>query len=286
MPELPEVETIRRDLSKLILHKRISKVEVRVAKIVHPYNFKSRIEGLSFIKIKRRAKLLIFELSNKLLMLVHLKMTGQLIYRGHGGNVQAVGGHPIKQDLQKLPNKFSHIIFSFTDGSHLFFNDVRKFGYLKIVDADGFKEIEKKYGIEPFSVSFTLNNFKKVLARRPNLKIKQLLMDQSLIGGLGNIYSDEACFYAGVRPLRRAGNLKEIEIKKLYCAILKVLKLSISKRGTSADDYVDAYGRQGDFVRFLKMYGRAKEKCKICDTPLKTLRIGGRTSNYCPHCQK
>jgi len=286
MPELPEVETIRKDLADLILNKKIIKVDVDIPKNVEPKNFAKKLEGIKIKKIKRRAKLLIFELSDKSFLLIHLKMTGQLVYRNKDGEVDAVGGHPIKDDLKKLPNKFSHVIFTFADKSNLFYNDVRKFGYLKIVGKDKLIQLSNKYGIEPKTADFTLKNFSEVLKKKNKLKIKQLLLDQSLVAGLGNIYTDEACFMAGVRPMRTAGSLATKEIQKLYKAISKVLEVALKKRGTSSENYVDAYGRKGNMVPYLKVYGRAKDDCKKCGVKLETLRISGRTSNYCPNCQK
>jgi len=286
MPELPEVETIREDLSKLVIGKKIVDIEVRAKKIVQPHNFSQILQGKKIIKIERRAKLLIFKISSGVILLVHLKMTGQLVYRAKNGVIGAIGGHPILQNLQELPNKFSHVIFTLADQSHLFFNDVRKFGYLKIVDEEALEKVKKAYGIEPFTKDFTLKNFTAVILSRPKMKIKQLLLDQKLIAGLGNIYSDEACFYAGIQPQRPAGTLQKLEIKNLFLAIIKVLKKSLKYRGTSSETYVDAYGRQGGFVPHLMVYGRVGEKCKKCSTKLVKLKIGGRTSIHCPHCQK
>ncbi|MBI5732240.1 MAG: bifunctional DNA-formamidopyrimidine glycosylase/DNA-(apurinic or apyrimidinic site) lyase [Candidatus Magasanikbacteria bacterium] len=287
MPELPEVETIRRDLSGLIIGKKISGVEVRVASMVSPRGFAKILAGRKIEKIERRAKLLIFSLSNGLKMLVHLKLTGQLVYRNKKGAARgAAGGHPLGADLKVLPNKFSHVIFNFSGGGRLFFNDMRKFGYLKIVKAAELERVEAEYGTEPLSKAFTLKKFRVLLARRLNLKIKQFLMEQNLLAGIGNIYSDEACFCAGVRPVRTAKSLTASETKKLRRCIIGVLKLALKKRGASAENYVDAYGRAGDFVPYLKVYGRAGEKCRRGGVDLLKLKIGGRTSVYCPRCQK
>lgn len=286
MPELPEVETIKRDLARLVINKEIAAVEIRALKMISPADFAKRLKGLKIKGIGRRAKLLVFEMSNGSKMLIHLKLTGQLIFGDNKERkVGARNSQRLEQETEILPNKFSRVIFTFSDSSRLFFNDVRKFGYLKIVKKNELERIENEYGVEPLSKNFTLRNFVKILARRPNLKIKQLLIDQTLIAGLGNIYSDEACYLADIKPLRRAGNLKETEIKRLFRAIIKVLKKSTARRGTSADNYVDARGRQGGFAPFLMVYGRAGEECKKCRTILKSLKIGGRTSVYCPRCQ-
>jgi formamidopyrimidine-DNA glycosylase len=200
--------------------------------------------------------------------------------------VVAVGGHPIRQDLQKLPNKFSHVIFEFSDGSHLFFNDTRKFGYLKLVDKIGLEEVKKEYGPEPLLNTFCVQVLINLLARRSKLKIKQLLMDQKLIAGIGNIYADESLFCAGIDPRRAAGKIKEHEIKKLHACIKKVLALAVEKRGTSADDYVDVFGRQGNMLPYLKVYGRGGELCRRCGQPIKKIKLNGRGTHFCGKCQR
>jgi formamidopyrimidine-DNA glycosylase len=201
-------------------------------------------------------------------------MTGQLIYRHKGGKVGAE------------PNKFTHAIFDFKDGSKLFFNDIRKFGYLILTDEKGLKEKEAEYGIEPLGREYTEKKFQELLKRKPSWKIKQFLMDQTLLAGIGNIYADEALFFSGVSPLRRVKDISAREIKKLFKAIPVILKKSLAKGGTSADNYVDAYGRPGGFVPYLQVYGREGKKCKKCPGKIVRIRIGGRSAHYCPQCQK
>ena len=217
--------------------------------------------------------------------MIHLKLTGQLIYQKKDGKVGVVGGHPIKQDLQKLPNRFSHAIFEFSDGSHLFFNDIRKFGYMKLVDKQGLADIEKQYGPEPLLSKFSVQELQNILARRKGLKIKQLLLDQKLIAGIGNIYADESLFCAGVDPRRQAGKVKPDEIKKLYACIKRILKLAVLKRGSSVEYFVDASGRQGGMVPCLKVYGRAGKPCKKCGYPIKKIKLNGRGTHFCEKCQ-
>jgi len=286
MPELPEVETIRRDLDQKIRGKKIKDIITDNPKIFTP-NFsliKKKIKNQVVQNLKRRGKLLIFKLKNGLYVLIHLKMTGQLVYADKKKLV--VGGHPIVGE-KSLPNKFTHATFFFSDGSVLYFNDVRKFGYIKLVDKDSLEKVLENFGMEPLSQKFTLNKFKKILAKHPKNKIKQLLMTQKDIAGLGNIYADESCFYAHIRPTRLVGTLKEEEIKKLYSSVKRVLKLSIKNRGTSFNTYVDGSGKKGNFVPLLKIYRREGEKCKRGDGGIvKKVRIGGRSAHYCPVCQK
>lgn len=270
MPELPEVETIRRQLEKAITGKMIKNVEIiDFKKKIKPKNLSERLKDLKIEGLSRRAKLLIFKLSNGENLLIHLKLTGQLIYQ-----------------KRKVPGKFTHAIFNFTDGSRLLFNDMRKFGYLLMTDKHGLERIEAEFGVEPLSSDFTLAAFRQVLAKRPNQKIKQLLLDQKYIAGIGNIYSDEALFMAGILPLRSAKSLKEGEIKRLWRAIPAILKKSLKVGGTSSDTYVDAYGREGIFRRQLKIYGREDEKCGRCGGKIKRIKIGGRSAHCCPFCQR
>lgn len=286
MPELPEVETIKNDLRKKIRGKQFSKVLTDWPKMFTPRFsvVKKKIIGQKIKSINRRGKLLILKLSGGEFLLVHLKMTGQLVYLPPRGKM-VVGGHPIENVLDP-PNRFTHASFYFKGGGVLHFNDTRKFGYLKLVKEKELNKILKKFGVEPLSAEFTLERFKKILKSRPQAKIKQLLMEQTLIAGIGNIYADEACFYAGVKPARRAGLLKQNKIKKLYQGIRNILRLAIEKRGTSFNTYIDSAGRQGNFVPLLKVYGRGEENCKKCGRKLKKIKLAGRGTVFCVACQK
>lgn len=286
MPELPEVETIRRGLADNILKKNIATVKIRTSHLVRNDDdyFISSLKNQSFHQIGRVGKLLIFKLSDgQNWLLVHLKMTGQLIYQQ--GDKLVAGGHnwPI---IDTLPNKYSHIIFDFTDGSRLFFNDMRQFGYLELVDQEGHKTARQKFGIEPGQADFTWQNFQNIFKNRRGL-LKPLLLNQQLISGIGNIYADEICFRAKVRPDRLAYTLKEKEIRALFLATEYIIAKAIAKRGTTFSDYRDSNNEQGNFVRFLKVYGRHGKKCLRCrQTDIKKIKLGGRGTHYCPHCQK
>jgi len=288
MPELPEVETIVQQLNSKLSGKKITAIEVKVSKMVNlsVAKFKKGLVGKKIKKVGRRAKMIIVSLAGDKYLLIHLKMTGQLIYQQKGGNIAAVGGHPMPGGLKDLPNKFTHIIFAFNDGSDLFYNDVRKFGWMKLADKAGLDTTCATYGIEPFTKNYTLNNFEIVLARYPKRKIKQLVLDQKLIAGVGNIYIDEACFCAKIKPTRIVGSLKPKEIKDLFGCLAKVMKLSIQKGGTSVDTYVQSDGSRGGFALYLKVYGRAGEKCKRCGGKIAKIKLNGRGTHYCPDCQK
>ncbi len=288
MPELPEVETIRRDLKDKILNLQIKEILIldnRSLKGESVKKFKEDLEGSRFIDIERRGKLLIFKLSKKdKFLLVHLKMTGQLIYKNKKQII--AGGHSEKKDDFNLPNNHTRVIFKFSKDKELYFNDLRIFGYLKIVNEKQKDNIvDNNFGFEPLGADFTLENFKQILKNR-KISIKALLLNQKLIAGIGNIYADETLFLSGVRPARRVDTLKEEEIKKLFLSIKKILKQAIEKRGTTFNNYVDSSGNKGNFIKYLKVYGRQGQKCKKCGSEIKKIKHAGRGTHYCPDCQK
>ncbi len=288
MPELPEVETIRKDLSGFVLNKKITSTDILLLRLIksNPRQFKNILKNNSFKNIKRVGKLLIFELKETpgSFLLVHLKMTGQLIYCSKKNII--AGGH----DLPKIQNckasKYSYIIFNFQNGSKLFFNDMRTFGALKIVNSFELVEIVNKYGIEPLQKNFKLNALSKIIKKR-NLSIKALLLNQNLVAGIGNIYADEILFRAGVLPDRISKTLSSIEIKKIFQSSLVIIRQAIKSRGTTFNNYVDARGKQGSFVKKLKVYGRAGKNCLKCKKSiLVKIKVASRGTVYCPNCQK
>jgi len=284
MPELPEVETIRRDLSKKIIGKKIARFEI-LKKTVVKAGLKEieRVLADNEVKsIERRGKLLIFELSDNFL-LIHLKMTGQLIYRYDHHEV--MGGHNLLYEFGVLPNKYTQVVFHFADKSKLFFNDMRRFGYIKLVSKAEKEKVEAGYGIEPLSTKFTQRMFREILSKKSGI-IKAALLDQSAIAGIGNIYSDEICYCAGVLPDRKVKSLKPEEINKLYRCIPEILKLAIKHRGTTFRDYRDGEGKKGSFVDFLKVYSHEGEKCACGKGIIKKKKIAGRGSSFCSECQK
>jgi len=302
MPELPEVETIKRQLLKEVIGKKIKEVELRLPKLAYfdgekgdgstgspqaAKNFKRNVEGSKIVKADRAAKILILKLSNGYTLLVHLKMTGQLIYRAKNGNLK-MGGHPWPPAAVEVPNKWTHIIFHFADGSKLYFNDLRQFGYMKLVRTEKLgeqKEI-KKLGIEPFDKNFTIELFSQMLKKRGGAKIKPLLMDQSFISGIGNIYADESLYYAGILPTRPAGKIKLEEVKRLLRGIKTILEKSIAQGGTSSDTYVTLSGQKGGYEKYLKVYGREGKKCLRCEGMIKRIKLDGRSAHFCPKCQR
>jgi len=284
MPELPEVETIVRDLNSRLVNKKITGVKSTDKKVFQLTAADvKRAVGKKIKFVKRRAKIIIVNL-DRYNLLIHLKMTGQLVYLGQGAPI--AGGHPIANQGKKLPNKFTRVILKFNDKSALYFNDVRRFGWVKLADAAELKRLNKSFGVEPLSSGFTLDYFKKALSRKPKTTIKQALMDQKYVSGIGNIYADESLFAARIKPFRRVKTLRPLEIKKLWQAIPKILRSAIKHRGTSFNDYVDAQGEVGNFIKYLKVYGRAGEKCKSCGGVVKKIKLGGRGTHWCDNCQK
>ncbi|MCX6796053.1 MAG: bifunctional DNA-formamidopyrimidine glycosylase/DNA-(apurinic or apyrimidinic site) lyase [Candidatus Falkowbacteria bacterium] len=286
MPELPEVETIKNDLTKRILNKKIRDIEIRKKKIVRNKAnlFLKTLINNEFSAIDRIGKLLIFSLRrNNEFLLIHLKMTGQLIYCQQGKFI--VGGHSLPKIGTSLPNKYSHVIFTFADNSKLFFNDLRQFGYLEIVDEEKLKKIKSQFGIEPLTKEFKLPKLEEIFKKKSTL-IKAVLMDQGLIAGIGNIYADEILFAAQINPNHQAKNLNKKEVVRIYKASSQVIRTAIKHRGTTFNDYTDADGNVGSFAKFLKVYGRAGEKCYRCGSIVKKIKMAGRGTHFCPTCQR
>jgi formamidopyrimidine-DNA glycosylase len=274
MPELPEVETIRRQLERETRGRRINSAEVRFAGRLNvpARTFVRTVAGASVISLRRRAKLLLIGLSNGWTMAVHLKMTGRFLL---------VPG-------ETKPTKHTHVVFRLSGGKDLFFDDYRKFGFIKLVRSDELEEkiIKKEgYGPEPLEPDFTAERFAACLAGFKNKRIKPTLMDQTCVAGVGNIYADEALWRSRIKPDRRSGSLKKREIAELRRALLKSLNESIRERGTSADSYLDLYGRAGTNAQRLKAYGREGEPCPRCGRRLVRVRLAGRSAHYCPKCQ-
>lgn len=266
MPELPEVETIKNQLRGRVKGKTIVKVKV--------IDYQKKVQGktknlLAKIKnIQRRGKLLIFELVGGYSFVIHLKLTGQLIY------------------YSKLPEieKKTHVIFYFKDGSGLFFNDFRKFGFVKIMKSAEVEKYLERLGLGPEPLTLGFKEFKGLLEKKKRSKIKPTLMDQKVLAGLGNIYAQEACFRAGILPERVISSLTESEIKKLYQAIKTILKSAIQHQGTSFDTtYRTVEGKEGGFEPYVKVYHR--KNCPKCKTKLKIIKLGGRSTYCCEKCQ-
>lgn len=284
MPELPEVETIRRDLASVLKGQRISDLIVKQSTLLHnPLAlFRRYLVGAKILSVKRRAKLLLFELSSGYWLVVHLKMTGQLVWRPKRGRWR-VGGHPIG-GVSEVPNKYTYITLKTPHGS-LYFNDVRKFGYWQLIPKSNLSHYLQAYGPEPLSVKFKWRNLAERLLSHKRLTIKAALLNQTVVAGLGNIYTDESLFVARLNPKRLVASLKPVELKRLCRAIVMVLKKALSARGTSFNTYVDSLGQRGHYWQQRFVYGRRGELCRRCQRPIKKMILAGRGTHYCAFCQ-
>jgi formamidopyrimidine-DNA glycosylase len=273
MPELPEVETVCRGMQKTVSNLKITDVRVTLPKLINtaPAQFRQTLIGRTILCTNRRAKVIIIQLSGGYYLLVHLKMSGQLLYQPKTAPVL----------------KHTHIIFSLNNKYQLRFRDQRQFGYIKLADESGKDEFfaRMNYGPEPLAKTFTLESFKALLKTRSNSRIKPLLMDPTFISGIGNLYADEILFYAKIYPLRKASSLTDKEIKMIYQGIKQILAFAIKKRGSSVELYVDIEGKRGGFVPYIKAYDREDQRCHRCKTPIKRIKIGSRSAYFCPQCQ-
>ena len=318
MPELPEVQTVANELNNKLKNRFIRAVVINASKIVSvgpavlspkrktPQAVADRFRRLmvdqKILSVKRRAKLLIFDLSptsprlrrtgGPWSMLVHLKMTGQFIFedkklREKTGGRYRIFNKPMAP-LVQMPCKHTHVIFEFKDGPKLFFNDIRKFGYLKLVRDDEINQIKElqEFGPEPLDKKFTFLAFLTPVSKRGNAKIKQVLMDQKVMAGIGNIYSDEILFLSRLRPTRKVASIKNQELRAIYKNIRKVLAKAIKARGSSVGDFIRTDGSWGSMGKYHFVYGRSGLPCKRCGTIIKSIKFGGRTASFCPKCQK
>jgi formamidopyrimidine-DNA glycosylase len=307
MPELPEVETIVRDLNLKVLKRTFIDVWIGEKKLIkRPKNFnkfKNLIKGRKIKRISRRGKNIIFELSDDFMLLVHQKMTGHFLIgnwklfppgRSHTGREIAYlpakqsNWEPLKRGLLNDPvNRYIHLMFWLDNGFMLALSDLRKFAKVELWKKEELlnsKEF-RSLGPEPLDKNFTFEKFKEILQKKRG-KIKQILMDQKTIVGIGNIYSDEILWRAKIHPLKDASELNENQLKAIYDNIKKVLELAIKLRGESISDFRDLKGNKGMFDQARKVYRREGEKCFRCGSKIKRLKIGGRSAHFCPSCQK
>ena len=275
MPELPEVQTIVNGLNRMIINKEIEEISWDWAKSFP--NSKESLEatlGTKVIKAHRRGKAVLIDLKNKTTLLIHLKMTGQLVYQSNNSN-------------GSFPDKSTRVQVHFKDGSTLFFNDTRKFGWMKIMTPSELEENSflKKLGPEPLKRNFTKALFQEQMSRRKNTFVKAALLDQTVLAGIGNIYCDEALFLAGIMPDRRVHTLTEEDYKKLHRTLRKVLNTSIELGGSTRRDYLNAEGTRGHYLDQAWVYARQGEACRKCGAIIHKIRVAGRGTHFCPQCQ-
>ena len=280
MPELPEVETIRRDLQEKIKDKQIKNVIVNISKIIKKPSLEEFIAKVNDKKIKeidRRGKYIIIHLDSRNKLIVHLGMTGLLIYP-----------YDNKIAEKEINPKHNHLVFTFTDNTQLVFNDVRRFGKVYLISNINEIETLSKLGVEPLEDYFTEEVFIQILNKKKNSKIKSFLMKQEFIVGLGNIYANEVLYRSNIHPLRPVSSLNKKEIENLYQQIKLVLGEAVKLRGSTVADeaYRDTDGEKGKFAKKLQIYARKGEPCIKCGHSIEVVRIEGRSSFICPQCQK
>jgi len=277
---------VRRQLSEKLIGKKIAAVDVRSLKAVRDDEaYESALAGKKITGLKRAGKYLFFTLTGDTYLIGHLRMTGRMIFQADGSSEQVGGGHLLIKPVDSQPHKHTRIIFTFADGSHLYFNDMRKFGYLKRATKSEVENQKDKLGVEPLADAYNVADFKDLLSGRKT-PLKAALLKQSDIAGLGNIYVDEACFRSYVRPDRLAGDLNEAETEALFAATTSVLEDAIKHGGTTFRDYVDTEGEHGNFTDKLAVFAREGETCLRCGETIEKSKVAGRGTHICPGCQK
>ncbi len=269
MPELPEVETVRVQLDARLSNSRISNIEIWKSGREKPIGkkFVEALKGKRIERIQRRAKLLVWKFTDGTAMTAHLKMTGKFVF----------------VDNAYQPNKHDRMRFMFTNGEYLIWNDVRQFGFVHVVSEKQLEEILSKYGPEPLEAD--VEELASRLASPKTRTIKAALLNQEVISGVGNIYADEVCFRAGIRPTKKLARINEESRQVIAAELKQLLNEAVAQRGTSANDYVDTEGKQGGFLSLLRVYGRAGEPCVVCKTPITKMVLNQRGTHYCPSCQ-
>lgn len=321
MPELPEVETIRGGLAKLLPGRVVADVWHDWPKGFPnaPADVARFLVDAKIQQIHRRAKVLIIDLSNKYSLVIHLKMTGQLVFIAKNEFVDSRskiivdrktdpkpqttnpelrttteplarfgGGHPTDSLVNKLPDKSTRVILDFTDGSKLFFNDQRKFGWMRLLPTLEVPEIDffKKVGPEPLEDDFSVKMFIKCLNKRENSAIKAVLLDQTVVAGVGNIYADESLWAAKIHPAARVGQVSRTKLIALYSDLRQILLAAIEQGGSTDRNYVNAEGKKGSYIQFAQVFRKEGQPCPRCGTEIIKIRVAGRGTHICPRCQR
>jgi formamidopyrimidine-DNA glycosylase len=283
MPELPEVETIRRGLEKYLVGHTITNMLVNLSKQISGET--QAILGAKILAVKRFGKGLVIDLENGYSITIHVKMTGQLLYKNKSSDKNVIPG-AAKVAISSLPDKYTHVIFELDGGAVLFYRDVRQFGWIKVVRSDSVasQPFFKMLGPEPLR-DLTIATFSTML-KKVRTPIKQVLLNQEKIAGIGNIYANDALYVAGIHPMRPANSLTAAEQEKLFVAIEQVLQKGIDVGGASEWSYVDALGQAGKYQDFFQIYHKTGLPCKRCGTTIASMKMGGRGTFFCPSCQK
>lgn len=287
MPELPEVETVRRGLHELIIGREVSEVWHDTPKGFP--NSEADVNqffiGASITDVRRRAKVLLIDLSSQYTVVIHLKMTGQMVFRG---DAVFGAGHPNDSLIGELPDRSTRVVVTFADGSKLFFNDQRKFGWMKLIPTLEVPNIDfmKKVGPEPLEADFTAHEFEERFKRRAKTSIKAALLDQTVVAGVGNIYADEALWGAKIHPKRLVGSVTADEFALLYTELRSVMNLAIEKGGSTDKNYVNAEGKRGSYMDFARVFRREGKACPRCGETIVKFKAAGRGTHICPNCQQ
>ncbi len=288
MPELPEVETVRRGLEPRIIGKRFADVMHDTPKSFpnSANDVQQFLIGAKAVTVRRRAKVLIIELDNEYSLVIHLKMTGQMVYRTDNNSFGA--GHPNDSLIGELPDKSTRVTFNFDDGSKLFFNDQRKFGWVRLIPNAELPNIDffKKLGPEPLATDFTAKDFRLRIRKRPKSSIKAVMLDQNIIAGVGNIYADESLWGSKIHPATIVKNIGDNKLNTLFKELRYVLELAIEKGGSTDRNYVNAEGKRGSYLSFARVFRREGQACPRCGTAIIKTRVAGRGTHFCPKCQK
>lgn len=282
MPELPEVETIADQLNLHLVGKKIVDVTVLNDKSFDQGDFDIISDVID--SVYRRAKTLVFVLRSGSYMLAHLKMTGQMIYQENGARI--TGGHPSHDFHAELPNKHTRVVIDFDDHSTLYFNDLRKFGWIRVIDKNTAASYFERFGPDAVP-TIDLEYLQTRAQRMPRSTVKKFILDQNVISGVGNIYADEALFEAKIHPETLVSQLNVDDWKTLGTAIVEKLQFAISKGGTTDSDYVNALGEQGGMQDYLNVYHKTGTSCpRKCGGEITRIKVAGRGTHYCPVCQK
>lgn len=290
MPELPEVEVIRSGLSELIAKKTIEKVNVLNAKSFQAStsSIDVFVNNSTILSVKRRAKILLIELSSGYSLVIHLKMTGQLLFRDNQNKSKNfAGGHPSDSFLSVLPDNHTRVELIFTDSTTLFFNDMRKFGWIKLLPTTELKE-EKfiaKLGPEPLIGNPTPEYLKR-MSRHPKSLVKAALLNQEIVAGIGNIYADEALWGAMIHPKTRVENLSKKQLEDILNAAIEVMSFSINKGGSTDRNYLNAKGEKGSYLTFANVFRKEGKPCPRCGHVIEKIRVAGRGTHLCSNCQQ
>ncbi len=287
MPELPEVETVRRGLERLIIGRRIENISYNWPKSFpnDPALAGAFLKGARFRSARRRAKILLLDLDTDWSLAIHLKMTGQLVYVD--SSERWGGGHPNASLIASLPDRSTRVILDLDQG-RLYFNDQRKFGWMRLLPSSDLKyePYISRLGPEPLEENFSAVDFHARLKHRANSKIKAAILDQTTIAGVGNIYADEALWRSRIHPATLAGSLSLDQAAALLHGIRESMLLSLEQGGSSSRNYVDAEGRQGSYLAFAGVFNRQGQACKRCGYTIEKIRCCGRGTHLCPNCQK